>query len=329
MNVRGRFFSLVPIFRGERIECKQLEGRTDISETSISVVTVTKDNFDDLNLTANSISRQTHKANNVVVIDSSQPANAARVRKLCQALGFKYLWEQPRGVYSAMNLGLHSIDNEGWVQFLNSGDFFSSPRAIEQAEAALVEARRLGAKWALGSILLVDEPRGKIEVSTFRPGYWPMRLGLTWFPHPSTFYDVGAIREMGGFSEVSQIAADYYAALLMFRQYGQPHEISAVIATHYLDGISNVHPVLGAVEGAKARIEVFGPLQILIELFAQMPLFLLRKIGRHTRSIGFGVGNPLSTQFEWEPEIHFCGEERKTKNPPRCCAEFLARIQED
>lgn len=307
------------------MERERLEGRPEISKTLIGVITVTKDNFNDFKVTATSISGQTRKADKVVVVDSSHTTNAEKVKKLCRDLGFRYLWQQPIGVYGAMNLGLRALENIGWVQFLNSGDFFSSPRALEQAVTELEDASQLGRKWALGSILLVDEPKAKIEVSAFRSGYWPVRLGLTWFPHPSTFYEVGAIRQIRGFTDFAQIAADYYAGLLFFRQYGKPHEISAVIAAHYLDGISNVHPVSGALEGAIARVKIFGPLQILIEMFAQLPLFLMRRTGMRLRAIRVRVSHSLSKQSEWEPELHFCEEGGREKSPPFCCADFLGR----
>lgn len=105
-----------------------------ISDT-LSVVVPCYDDFENLQLTLNSL-LELYEADEIVIVDSSKDPNSCRslVESISLKCRVKYLWTKPEGVYSAQNLGI-STANRNWVQVLNSGDRLSKNGRVQISKA--------------------------------------------------------------------------------------------------------------------------------------------------------------------------------------------------
>jgi len=101
--------------------------------TQLSIVTVVKDDIRGFRRTFESLSCQTIRNFEWVIVDSSE---LDEVHKLVaeSKLGFpvNYINSSPNGIYPAMNLGLRQCVGD-WVWYLNAGDILTSPDAITEA----------------------------------------------------------------------------------------------------------------------------------------------------------------------------------------------------
>ena len=91
----------------------------------LGIVTVSKDNLDELCQTLDSILKLSlnlvRTTIEVVVVDSSSTSNSSFLASQYDSLSLTYVWTQPDGIYSAMNLGLTKLPTVDFIWFLNSG----------------------------------------------------------------------------------------------------------------------------------------------------------------------------------------------------------------
>lgn len=94
---------------------------------TITVVTVLKDDASGFLKTAESLLRQRNSSYEWIVVDSSKDTYARDLIEMehFRQLDVKYIWQEPSGIYQAMNLGWRAAKGE-FVIFLNAGDFFAS-----------------------------------------------------------------------------------------------------------------------------------------------------------------------------------------------------------
>ncbi len=93
----------------------------------ISIITVLKDDDVGILKTANSLLRQKDSSYEWIIVDGSISSFA---KSLIAAdpyrnLNCNYIWEEPKGIYQAMNVGWKAAKGE-FILFLNAGDFFAS-----------------------------------------------------------------------------------------------------------------------------------------------------------------------------------------------------------
>lgn len=135
-----------------------------------------------------------------VIVDSSPEMNEhlfseARVRRLVS---------KPAGIYSAMNFGVEAAKGE-FLWFLNGGDRLKNAEALLSAVRALREApsadiaHSTAELYRQGKFLYAQPPR---------TGIFPM-LGINRICHQALLYRAKLIRDLSGFSEEFQLAADY------------------------------------------------------------------------------------------------------------------------
>ena len=290
----------------------------------LTVVTLCRNNPDQLDLTLTSISRQTSSPSRVIVVDGSDASSRPESESIAQKHGAQYLYQNPSGVYAAMNRALANVKPSESVLFLNSGDWFASPKSVEIINNVL--SGDPGSSWLVGDTLTVG-PNGHKIGTRHRlplPTRWALRVRDFWFPHPSTIYRASALKELGGFVTRFVIAADYFMSLKLFDNYGPPRIIPIVLSVHHLDGLSTEHPYSGPIERAKSRIRIYGLVQIFIE-----PGLLLIRFFREVRQVFLGHlrrvfvnGRVRNLTIDRLDTDHFCPQPGQ-KFWPDCCIDVL------
>lgn len=126
-----------------------------------SIVTVTYNAEDVVELTAASLMRQTFRDFEWIVVDgASQDRTIERVIPFLDKQRDMLICEPDRGVYDAMNKGLHAAQGK-IVQFLNAGDRFASEDVLATVAAAFTE----GVDAVYGDTI-IELPKG---LSVFSP----------------------------------------------------------------------------------------------------------------------------------------------------------------
>lgn len=112
------------------------------SEVILSIITINWNNCNGLERTMESVSEQTVKEVEYIVIDGGSTDGSVEViRRYEDTLGDRFRWvsEKDEGIYNAMNKGLAMATGD-YVEFLNSGDCLASTEAVEKMVLALEKA---------------------------------------------------------------------------------------------------------------------------------------------------------------------------------------------
>lgn len=174
----------------------------------ISVITSTFNSAATVSDTFESMLRQTHEDIECIVVDgASRDGTVDIIREYEPRFNGRMRWisEPDKGIYDAMNKGLKMATGEV-VGILNSDDFFSSDRILEQIANGIE-----GVDAVFGDIHFVHPDNLQIPVryyssKQFRP--WMMRMGF--MPaHPSFYCRREIYEKYGLFDTRFRIAADF------------------------------------------------------------------------------------------------------------------------
>ena len=106
---------------------------------NITVITINRDNADGLRRTIESVVGQTEPPFEFIIIDgASTDASVEVIREFADSVNY-WSSEPDTGVYNAMNKGVSKAHGE-WCIFMNSGDTFSTPSALEQIRLSKADA---------------------------------------------------------------------------------------------------------------------------------------------------------------------------------------------
>jgi glycosyltransferase len=201
----------------------------------ISVVTASYNSEATIGFTIESFLKQIHPDKEMLVIDG---ASIDATMKIVESFGsdaIRVFSEADKGVYDAMNKGLHLFEGDA-VGFLNSDDTFHDSSALADIAAALQVSDIV-----YGDLNMVTDHRTKGLVRSWRGGtFGRYSFQLGWVPPHPTFYMRREVAEKVGDYDLSYITtADYdymlrAFALNTFRVRYMPR----VIADFQMGGIS-------------------------------------------------------------------------------------------
>lgn len=224
---------------------------------TLTVVTVVRDDIDGLRATLTSTAGQTLLPDEVVIVDSSHDRDA--VPAVCRdhrTLPIDYSWNEPSGVYGAMNTALERVTSD-YVYFLNAGDVFAGDAVLAQVVPTLDSTRPL---WARGRV----EFRGEDGTVLPEPSwsYAEERRHLFArgrFPaHQGVIVRTTDLRAEGGFDRTYSVAADY-ASILLLASREDPLELETDLAVFTTGGLSTQRWRTALQEFHRARREAFHP----------------------------------------------------------------------
>jgi hypothetical protein len=287
----------------------------------LAIVTLTKDNTAELELTLKSVWLQSKRPFLHLVVDSSRAEFAKRALEISERFDAKYVWVEPHGIYEAMEFSLTRLGVATHVMWLNSSDWLASKNALSLLIEPLNQPSR--ASWAVGELIRREESGLRFHRAGGSGSEFIrlMELGVTGFPHPSTVFEIEKVRQVGGYESGMQfrVANDYDLALRFGRQFGPPIRLRSVVSFHVPGGFSANHKVRGFLERVASRLlrlPLGSAILSLLFLPRNIPFSLFRDVGLIPR-------RTVQQQDLEELKIeHFCGEVTELAWP-RCCDEFL------
>ena len=222
------------------------------------MITVVKDDPSGLRNTLESVAEQIGENLNLVeflVVDGSTPKLEQLLSELT-VMNSHYFWQQPSGIFSAMNFGIAHASGE-YLLFLNAGDTL-----VEQSTLSkLVEFLQYKSPiWAFGRVKFTSvsgqeliEPEWSYSVESarlFARGLFPS--------HQGTIMKRELVNELGGFDISYQITSDYHL-MLKAHQIASAKLINFPIANFQQGGVSSQYWRHAVTEFRRARVSVFNP----------------------------------------------------------------------
>ena len=208
------------------------------SDNFFSIITVVRDNLEGLKLSRESLISQTYSRWIHIVVDGSTSGETQEYLKSLPKQNTIYLSELDNGIYSAMNKGWKLATPNSFVFYLNARDKFANSDSLANANLGLKmhgnpqwgcttheEINQDGSGWICK---LVSEPN--IRNQLFAYGYRS---------HQAVVMRSNLIKDLGGFNEKYQIAADWdliVRALL----HTKPAEWKSPLAVFELGGVSSI-----------------------------------------------------------------------------------------
>ena len=201
------------------------------SKPEISVITVCYNSADDLLETIDSVSRQTYSDLEYIVIDGGSSDHTIQILKNSNRVD-KYISEPDLGIFDAMNKGA-SLASSEYLLYLNAGDHFSSPYALE---AYASKMRTEDADIFFGRMLWVDIFKKHVHPTNRLDVRFVSQLYNDRFPHPATCYKKSLFDRLGGFDISFQIMADYEFNLRALIDYKTRFQIIEVVLVCFHTG---------------------------------------------------------------------------------------------
>ncbi|QQS55441.1 MAG: glycosyltransferase [Candidatus Competibacteraceae bacterium] len=204
----------------------------------ISVITAVYNSHVTLADALDSALAQDHPDTELIVIDGASTDGTLEViQRYAERIAHR-VSEPDRGVYDALNKGLHLATGEV-VGFLHSDDRYADDRVLSRIAAAFADP---AVDACYGDLVYVRQDDPGHVVRYWRAGpYCSRLLSRGWMPPHPTFYARRALyQRLGGFDLDYEIAADY-DCLLRFLSTGQITcaYIPEILIHMRLGGISN------------------------------------------------------------------------------------------
>lgn len=228
----------------------------DGNESLITIITVVKDDYPGILLTAESLQFQNCSDYEWLIVDSSADGKAVEQLALDFPGNCHYFWTKPSGIFPAMNFGLsHSAGQYVW--FVNAGDQLTSESTICDVATVL---RKAQPTWLYGQVGFQSGNGQRIvprpfdyeseKRHAFARGRFP--------PHQGTIALTKVLQDLGGFDTRFRIVADYHAALKL-TQLGDPVILDRAIAEFSPGGLSSTDWRISLREFRSARREILQP----------------------------------------------------------------------
>lgn len=298
-------------------------GIKEVSE-ALNVITLSRDNFDELELTLKSVYMQSERPSRHIVIDSSSVDSVSRVEAISRRFGAEYFWIPAEGIYPAMEFSLTLMRDSDYALWLNSSDWFAGSNAIKELRAQLSDDSH-STPWLAGQLLRWSPSelgihQVKDDAVQALAG---MRLGLSGFPHPSVVFSVSAVRKAGGYVRYRwmRVAQDYALALRMGRIFGPPKQTPLIVSIHVPMGFTTSNKSRSFWERVASRL-LENPFPYVAASIALIPLLALRAL---RKNIAGGVVRNKRTLNGLVP-AHFCVD-GDDKEWPWCCATALGALR--
>ena len=213
-----------------------------VGSVKISIITVAKNSAATIAAAIESVNRQTHPAEHILIDGSSADETLAIMRKHASPHA-KILSEPDKSLYDAMNKGLAMASGDV-AAILNSDDYYASDNVLSQV-AEQFEKNEIDSCY--GDIVYVHPENTSKVIRYWRSGpYDRNRFYQGWMPPHSAFFVKRSLYEkLGGFDLSMGLSADYELMLrFLFKHEITTTYIPEILAVMRAGGKGNV--TLGA-----------------------------------------------------------------------------------
>lgn len=205
----------------------------------LSIITINYNNLEGLKKTIESVSSQTCKEFEYLIIDGgSTDGSVGYIESKSDAIDY-WISEPDKGIYNAMNKGIELATGE-YILFINSGDHLFSNKVVKSAEKYLQSYDVV-----YFNLQIISEDNrfkihslpDKLKFSDFFIDSWP---------HPSTFTKRELFYKVGLYDEDLKIFSDWkFMILALFKFQCSYLKVDEILSTFYLGGISSQTDLFG------------------------------------------------------------------------------------
>jgi glycosyltransferase involved in cell wall biosynthesis len=204
----------------------------------LSIVTVVRNDSDALRRTVDSVSGQSLRGVEYLVLDGASTDGTAELAiRLGAEHAWMRVWSQPdAGIYDAMNTAIQRAAGR-WVHFLNAGDTFVGPEEVEWLATAL---GRESSPWLRTPVRFVD--RDGAPTRPLRPAGLDEAAflhGRQDVFHQGSFMTRDLLIGLGGFDTGFLIAADFDLMVRAIRSGYRPVTNEHVVVHVDASGVSS------------------------------------------------------------------------------------------
>ena len=206
----------------------------------ISIVTVVLNYRDGLKGTEESVSCQTFRNYEWLVVDGGSRDGSADIPRTSDIEPLKWVSEPDRGLYDAMNKGVKMATGR-YVLFLNAGDKLAGEKVTEDIAQLIAEvlSREQTAPVIMGGFNLVLPQGGKVYKPPRRVEYIRHSLPTS---HQAIFFPSDFIKHHP-YDVTYRICGDYYIAALAYRVGRNFLAVDVSVADFELGGLSYRQPL--------------------------------------------------------------------------------------
>ena len=230
----------------------------------LSIITLTKNNFSELERTYNSIINQTNKKNIELIIVNG----GRKISKKFYSRYFKIkiIKDNSKGIYDAMNLGC-KFANGNHVLFLNSGDILNNKNVLNNLNNYSLSKNY--------SYFFVCKVIGEVKTWHIPTNIKKILPGDSVPVHQSILYNKKFYNKYS-YNTQFKIAADYEHKLILLRNYkNRVKFIPFVVSNHMLGGISSKYTLLNYIIISKELFIIdYNNQSLLVLIRNQINLFV-------------------------------------------------------
>jgi glycosyltransferase len=203
----------------------------------ISIITATWNSSETLSATLESLSNQTCREFESIVVDGGSTDNTVEFIRQSSVVE-KWVSEKDRGIYDALNKGIELATGE-YIGFMHSDDVFAS---IHSVESLLGHINTHSSDAVYADLQYVQKDDLSKVVRQWRSGSFSRsKMKWGWMPpHPTFYMKASLYKELGLFDLSYTIAADYDSMLRYLFQAGVvPSYLPEVLVKMRVGGESN------------------------------------------------------------------------------------------
>ena len=228
---------------------------------TLTIITINRNNAEGLEKTMQSVSSQTCKEFEYIVVDgASTDGSVEIIKSLAENFSGRLRWvsEPDKGIYNAMNKGIGMASGE-YVQFLNSGDCLASDNVVERMFSILEQEGKPG---ILYGNMLKDMPAGRVMRDRCFAGRDITLLGFYFgtLNHSSAYIRRDLFDRYGKYDENYKIVSDwkwFIQAIILGEE--KPVYTDIDVTLFDMNGISETNKTLDKDERRQVLEELFNP----------------------------------------------------------------------
>lgn len=226
----------------------------------LSIITINRNNAAGLEKTMQSVAVQTFKEFEYIVVDGASTDGSVEVIKNLEPefKHLKWLSEPDRGIYNAMNKGIHMASGE-YIQILNSADCLAADDVTEKMLSALEKEENPS---ILYGNMVKCFPNGRQKVDKGFAGEEITMLGMYTgtLNHDPAYIRRDLFEKYGYYDENLKIVSDWkwYVQAIIFGG-EKPKYVDLNVTLFDMTGISETNMSLRDNEKRKALEEMVNP----------------------------------------------------------------------
>lgn len=214
----------------------------------VSIITATYNGKDYFEETIKSVTNQTYKHIEFIVIDGGSTDGTLKIIKKYEKRINCWLSEPDKGMYDAINKGLLLCKGE-IISYINSDDLYFENSTVEKVVDYFSNNRNV--LWVYSNVLVINSISEIVNSYKIPKFSYQTYASLKWspIPQPTTFWKKEAISQCGIFNNNLKMAGDYEFFLRLLKKY-KPVKLNFITAKarHHSNSLSSKNQIQNKIE---------------------------------------------------------------------------------